>query len=63
MDFKVGDTVRMINERNACSCDVWEKVGEVIEIVDDGTSPKRISVKFPDAEPIIGMESGQFELI
>jgi len=63
MDFKVGDTVRMINERNARSFGVWEKVGEVIEIVDDGTSIKRISVKFPDAEPTIGMESGQFELV
>ena len=63
MDFKVGDTVRMINERNARSFGVWEKVGEVIEIVDDGTSMKRISVKFPDAEPIIGMASGQFELV
>ncbi|NQV22100.1 MAG: hypothetical protein HQ511_11850 [Rhodospirillales bacterium] len=63
MDFKVGDTVRMIDERTARGFGVWEKVGEVIEIVDDGTSIKRISVKFPDAEPIIGMVSGQFELV
>ena len=62
MEFKIGDKVRMINELRARDIGVWEKDGEVTEIVEDGTSLKRVTVKFPDAEPIVGMVAGQFKL-
>ncbi len=62
MDFKVGDEVKLVNERLARKRGVWQAVGKVTHLVDDGTSLKRVSVKFPNAEPIVGMENGQFEL-
>ncbi len=62
MDFKKGDKVRIKDERKARDAGVWEKIGEVTAIVDDGTAVKRISVSFPDSEPVIGAVSGMFEL-
>jgi len=61
MAFKIGDKVRMIIERHARAHGVWEKVGEVVEIVETGTPPQKITVKFPDAEPVVGMDAGQFK--
>ncbi len=46
------------------SSGVWGgRVGEVVNFVDDGTSLIRVTVEFPDTEPIVGMEVGQFEKI
>ena len=62
MEFKIGDKVKMRNERIARDHGAWGLVGEVVDTVDDGTSSKRVTVKFPDIEPIVGMVAGQFEL-
>ena len=62
MAFKIGDKVKMTNERLAREHGVWGVVGVVTELIDDGTALKRITVEYPDAEPIRGMVSGQFEL-
>lgn len=61
MKFKIGDRVKMRNERHARSHGVWGEIGIVTEIVDDGTSVDRITVEFPNEKPIVGMETGQFE--
>lgn len=63
MEFKIGDKVKMRNELQARARGVWGVVGEVTELVEDGTSLKRVTVKFPDAEPFVGMQAGLFELI
>jgi len=62
MTFKVGDKVKMRNEHLARERDVWQEIGIVIALVDGQTSMKRISVAFPNAEDIRGMDVGQFEL-
>ena len=63
MEFKIGDKVRMRDERKARADGVWGAVGEVIDIVNDGTSLQRISVKYGEAEPIRGAVAGLFELV
>ncbi len=62
MGLKIGDKVKMRNERIARANGVWGLVGKVTDIVKDGTSQKRVTVEFPDAEPVVGMDEGQFEL-
>ena len=62
MAFKVGDKVKMIDQRLASGHDVWGVVGVVTELIDDGTALKRIDVEFPGDVRIRGMVSGQFEL-
>lgn len=64
MELKIGDKVKL-RDRNIAEAHnggVWGVVGEVIEIVDDGTPIQRVTVEFPDLEPIVGMHVGQFEL-
>lgn len=62
MDFKIGAKVKMRSERHARAHGVWGAVGIVVDIPDDGTSVQRLTVEFPDAEPIVGLAAGQFEL-
>jgi hypothetical protein len=62
MKFKIGDKVKMKDDLKAAGRGVLGKVGEVVRIDDDGTSLERITVEFPDVEPLVGMNAGQFEI-
>jgi len=62
MIFNVGDKVKLIEGTNTWAQyqDLENNIGVVTRLVDDGTSMKRISVKFDGIEEMQGVCSGLF---
>jgi hypothetical protein len=63
--LKIGDQVRLVSKTLTWSAEITlqGKIGDVIECSDDGTTTKRVTVRFPNGRLLTSRDAGLFEIV